>query len=220
MRCWFTRLSSLLVGLLVIVAVAEAQQGGSAIRGRITDQQQGVLPGVSIVVTHEESGTIRETITGDDGTFLIPGLVPGPYRLTAELQGFRRLTQQELVLRVGATLQVDLSLQVGGLEENVTVTSEPPQVDLTSAQVGGNVTSGELKDLPSATRNFTHLVALLPGVVYNAADDSSSDSVTINGQHGSGVVFLMDGGSNNDDLRGGSSGAQARRSIRFRNSRW
>jgi hypothetical protein len=210
MRCWLMRLASLVVGSFAIVAVAEAQQGGSSIRGRITDQQQGVLPGVSIVVTHEESGTVRETVTGADGTFLIPGLVPGPYRLTAELQGFRRLTQQELVLRVGATLQVDLSLQVGGLEENVTVTSEPPQVDLTSAQVGGNVTSGELKDLPSATRNFTHLVALLPGVVYNAASDSSSDSVTINGQHGSGVVFLMDGGSNNDDLRGGSSGAQAR----------
>ena len=63
---------------------------------------------------------------------------------------------------------------------------------------------------PPASRNFTGLVALLPGVVYNAAADSSSDSVTINGQHGSGVVFLMDGGSNNDDLRGGSSGAQAR----------
>ena len=54
------------------------------------------------------------------------------------------------------------------------------------------------------------MVALLPGVVYNAAADSSSDSVTINGQNGSGVVYLMDGGSNNDDLRGGSSGAQAR----------
>jgi Carboxypeptidase regulatory-like domain/TonB dependent receptor-like, beta-barrel/TonB-dependent Receptor Plug Domain len=210
MRSCIMRLASLVVVSLVIVAVVEAQQGGSSIRGRTTDQQQAVLPGVLIVVTHEESGTIRETVSGADGTFLIPGLVPGPYRLTAELQGFRRLTQQELVLRVGATLQVDLSLQVGGLEENVTVTSESPQVDLTSAQVGGNVTSGELKDLPSATRNFTHLVALLPGVVYNAASDSSSDSVTINGQHGSGVVFLMDGGSNNDDLRGGSSGAQAR----------
>ena len=114
------------------------------------------------------------------------------------------------MLRVGTTLQVDLSLRVGGLEENVTITAETPQVDLTSAQVGGNVTSGELTELPSGSRNFTGLIALLPGVVYNANSDSSSDSVTINGQHGSGVVFLMDGGSNNDDLRGGSSGAQAR----------
>jgi outer membrane receptor for ferrienterochelin and colicin len=56
-------------------------------------------------------------------------------------------------------------------------------------------------------------VALLPGVVYNAAADSSSDSVTINGQSSTGVVYLMDGGSNSDDVRGGSSGAQARPAL-------
>ncbi|HJU42223.1 MAG TPA: TonB-dependent receptor [Vicinamibacterales bacterium] len=201
---------SLFVAALFFTSTAAAQQGGSSIRGRVTDSQQAVLPGVTIIVTHQESGTVRETVTTSDGVYLVPGLVPGPYRVTAELQGFRRLTQSDVVLRIGTTLQVDLVMQVGGLEENVTVTADTPQVDLTSVQVGGNVSSGELKDLPSASRNFTGLVALLPGVVYNAASDSSSDSVTINGQHGSGVVFLMDGGSNNDDLRGGSSGAQAR----------
>jgi len=199
-----------LVAVMLVSSAAAAQQGGSSIRGRITDPQQGILPGVAIIVTHQESGTTRETVTGSDGTYLVPGLVPGPYRISAELSGFRRHVQSDIVLRIGATLQVDFVLQVGGLEENVTVIAETAQVDLTSVQVGGNVSSGELKDLPSAARNFTGLVALLPGVVYNAASDSSSDSVTINGQHGSGVVFLMDGGSNNDDLRGGSSGAQAR----------
>jgi hypothetical protein len=205
-------MSVALVALVSVVGatVVEARQGGSAIRGRVTDEQQGVLPGVAILVTHQESGAIRETVTGSDGTYLVPGLLPGPYRVTASLQGFGRLTQDNLVLRIGTTLQVDLALKVGGLQESVTITADTPQVDLTSAQVGGSVTSGELTELPSGSRNFTGLVALLPGVVYNAASDSSSDSVTINGQHGSGVVFLMDGGSNNDDLRGGSSGAQAR----------
>jgi len=207
-----TRLGTalLVLGSLALATSAAAQQGGSAIRGRITDQQQGILPGVSIVVTHVENGTTRETVTGTDGTYLIPGLVPGPYRITAQLSGFSRLTQDNLTLRIGSTLQVDLVLRVGAIEENVTVTAESPQVDLTSAQVGGNVSTGEIENLPSGSRNFTGLVALLPGVVYNQAADSSSDSVTINGQHGSGVVYLMDGGSNNDDLRGGSSGAQAR----------
>jgi hypothetical protein len=210
MRRYSLCLALVALGSLVAVTVADAQQGGSAIRGRVVDQQQSILPGVSIVVTHAESGTIRETVSGTDGTFLVPGLVPGPYRIAAQLQGFSRLTQDNIQLRVGSTLQVDLVLRIGAVEENVTVTAEAPQVDLTSAQVGGNVTTGEIENLPSGSRNFTGLVALLPGVVYNAAADSSSDSVTINGQHGSGVVYLMDGGSNNDDLRGGSSGAQAR----------
>jgi len=210
MRRLFIILAFVALGSLLAAAAVEAQQGGSAIRGRVTDEQRGVLPGVAIVVTHEERGTIRETVTGPDGTYLIPDLVPGPYRITAQLEGFSRLTQPDVVLRIGATLQVDLTLRVGRMEESVTVTAESPQVDLTSAQVGGNVSTGEIENLPSGSRNFTGLVALLPGVVYNAASDSSSDSVTINGQHGSGVVYLMDGGSNNDDLRGGSSGAQAR----------
>ncbi len=210
MRRYSLRLALVAFGSLVAVTVTDAQQGGSAIRGRVVDQSQAILPGVAIVVTHAESGTTRETVTGPDGTFLVPGLIPGPYRIAATLQGFSRLTQDNLTLRVGATLQVDLTLRVGAVEDTVTVTAESPQVDLTSAQVGGNVSTGEIENLPSGSRNFTGLVALLPGVVYNAAADSSSDSVTINGQHGSGVVYLMDGGSNNDDLRGGNSGAQAR----------
>jgi hypothetical protein len=205
--------SQLCVALLALglgVNAAEAQQGGSAIRGRVMDEQQAVLPGAAIVVTHAESGTIRETVTGPDGTYLVPGLVPGPYKISAELAGFSRLLQENILLRIGTTAQVDLTLRVGAVQENLTVTAESPQIDLSSAQVGGSVNSADLTNLPSGSRNFTGLVALLPGVVYNAAADSSSDSVTINGQNGSGVVYLMDGGSNNDDLRGGSSGAQAR----------
>ena len=70
-------------------AAAQAQQGGSAIRGRVTDEQKGVLPGATIVITHQESGTIRETNTGPDGSYLVQGLVPGPYRISAQLAGFR-----------------------------------------------------------------------------------------------------------------------------------
>lgn len=191
-------------------AVVEAQQGASSIRGRVTDEQKGVLPGATVIVTHQESGVSRDTVSGPDGTFSIPALIPGPYRLSAELSGFGRFVRSDLVLRVGATLQVDVPLQVGSVAESVTVTAEAAQVDLTSAQTGGNVSTGELTNLPSGNRNFTGFVGLLPGVVYNPSTDSSSDNVNINGQHGSGVVFLMDGGSNNDDLRGGSAGAQAR----------
>jgi hypothetical protein len=210
MRCLLARLSAIALGLSLASNSALAQQGSSSIRGRITDEQQGVLPGAVIIVTHQESGMTRETTSGPDGTYLVPGLVPGPYRVAAHIEGFRRVTKEDVILRIGSTVQVDLALPVGGLEESVVVAAESALVDLSSVQVGGSVTSGELKDLPSASRNFTGLVSLLPGVVYNQASDSSSDSVTINGQHGSGVVFLMDGGSNNDDLRGGSSGAQAR----------
>src|SRR5262245_6315297 len=204
----------ILIGLILAAACllpeAAAAQGVAGIRGRVMDESKGVLPGVAVTVTHRESGVARETVSGVDGTFSVASLVPGPYTLRAVLAGFNRFQLEDIQLRVGGTVQVDVTLQVGGLTESVTVTSEAPQVDLTSTEVGGTVNTAELTTLPSGNRNFTSFVALLPGVVYNPTSDSSSDNVTINGQHGSGVLFLMDGGSNNDDLRGGSAGAQAR----------
>jgi hypothetical protein len=196
-----------------LATAAFGQQGTSAIRGRVIDQQQAVLPGVAITVTHAEAGTIRETVTGEDGTYLVPALVPGPYRISAELAGFSRLIQEDIVLRIGTTMQVDLTMRVGAVQESLTVTAEAPQIDLTTAQVGGNVSSAEVANLPNANGNFTGLIAILPGVVYNRASDGQSDSVTINGQPGTGVVYQLDGGSNNDDLRGGSAGAQTRPAL-------
>ena len=207
------RLAAALVAGLLLATAADAQQGGSALRGRVTDQQGAILPGVSITVTHAESGTIRETVSGADGTYLVPALNPGPYKVTAELEGFSRLNREDLVVRIGTTLEVDLQLRVGAREESVTVTAQSPLVDVTSAQVGGNVTTAEIANLPSGNRNYTSLVAILPAVVYNRASDGQSDSVTINSQPGTGVVYQLDGGSNNDDLRGGSAGAQARPAI-------
>jgi hypothetical protein len=208
-----TSLFAALVLVAVVGGIAHAQQGSTAIRGRVTDESQSILPGVTVLVTHAESGTVRETLTGSDGTFLVAGIVPGPYRVAASLAGFSRLTQEGLTVRVGTTLQVDLTLKVGALEENLTVTAVAPQVDLTSAQVGANVSTSEIANLPNGNGNFTGLIAILPGVVYNRASDGQSDNVTINGQPGTGVVYQLDGGSNNDDLRGGSAGAQTRPAL-------
>jgi hypothetical protein len=211
-RYW---LSGMIVGcglLTLIVGSAHAQQaGGSAIRGRVVDPQQGVLPGVAIVATHLESGTFRETTTGPDGTYFITGIVPGPYRITGELQGFRRFTQ-DVRLQIGETTTIDLRLEIGALAESVTVTGEAPLVDFTSTQVSGNVSLGELTELPSANRSVMGFVALLPGVQYNPSN-TGPGSVNINGQHGSQVIFVIDGANNNDDMRGGDSGPQARPSL-------
>ena len=76
--CGRTDVSSVILCSFLVAGTAAAQQGSSAIRGRVTDQADAVLPGVAITVTHAESGTIRETVSGPDGTYLVPGLLPGP----------------------------------------------------------------------------------------------------------------------------------------------
>jgi Carboxypeptidase regulatory-like domain/TonB dependent receptor/TonB-dependent Receptor Plug Domain len=198
------------VGMLLIAAIAEAQQaGGSAIQGRVVDAQQAVLPGVTVVVTAQETGTFRETITGPDGTYFVTGLAPGPYRITADLAGFKKSTRDNVRLELGATQTLDLRLEVGGLEETVTVTEEAPPVDLTTAQVGGTVASQELRDLPSPTRNFISFISMLPGIQYNPSAEGS-DSISVNGQSSSQATFVLDGGNNTDDNSASPSGAQAR----------
>ena len=153
------RRSVAILGLLVACSFAtavEGRQGGSAIRGRVTDEQQGVLPGVAIVVTHAGERDDPRDASGADGTY--PGSRSGA-RALPDHGGARRASagsrRKNIVLRIGATLQVDLALRVGAMEESVTVTAEAPQVDLTTAQVGGSVGSGDLTNLPSGSRNFT-----------------------------------------------------------------
>ena len=200
--------ASLAVLLTCALATPAFPQGTSAIRGIVTDEQGGVLPGATVLATHEDTGTFRETITGPEGEYLLASLQPGPYTLTARLAGFRELNTENIVLQVGPTVQIDLSLQIGALEESLTVTGESPLVDLTSAQVGGNVSTEELRDLPSSSRNFTSFIALLPGVQLTPSSSPSSSGVRINGQNQTGIMFMLDGGANNDDLRGGQSQAK------------
>lgn len=196
--------------LVSVASLAEAQQvGGSAIQGRVIDDQGGVLPGVSVVVTHQDSGTFRETTTGADGTWFVTGITPGRYRVAADLQGFKKFQQDDINLVLGSTATVEIKLEVGGFTETVTVSGEVPQVDLTSAQVGGNVASQEITELPSPTRNFIAFVAMLPGVQLNPSAEGS-DSLSINGQSNNQVNFVLDGGNNTDDNSASASGAQAR----------
>ena len=75
--------------LLAIVTPLVAQQGTSEIAGRITDEQGAVLPGVNIVITNEATGVFRDVVSGPEGTYFVSQLVPGRYRISAKLTGFR-----------------------------------------------------------------------------------------------------------------------------------
>ena len=199
---------------LFAAGVASAQQGTSELRGKVSDAQGGVLPGVSVTVTNQQTGMFRETISGADGSFIASGLVPGTYTVSAELQGFKKFERKELRLEVGKTTSVEVDMQVGGIEEVLTVTAESPIVDLTSKEIGGNITSETLVKLPSVNGNFVGFVGLLPGIVPSVSTESfGSDSIAVNGQDPRNNNYMLDGGNNNDDVIGQRAGTQARTPI-------
>jgi len=202
--------------LLILAAApsAAAQQGTTEVRGRVVDEQGGALPGVTVTVRNQDSGMFRETVSNDDGTYFVAGIVPGPYQISAELQGFKKYLREDVRLEIGKTSTLDLNLEVGALTETVTVTAESPIVDTTSKEVGGSVTARELVELPSVNRNFVGFVGLLPGIVPTISTESfGSDSVTVNGQDPRNNNYMLDGANNNDDVIGQRAGTQARTPI-------
>ena len=145
-----------------------------------------------------------------EGSYSAAQIVPGRYSVGAQLTGFRTIERSGLVLQVGTTLTINLSLPVGGVEESVTVTGQSPLVDTTTATVGGNVGTAELSELPAMNRNYFAAVALLPGVQFSPSNQMGNDTIVANGQTTQNTNVSVDGGYNADDALGTSSGAQVR----------
>ena len=105
-------------------------------------------------------------------------------------------------------------MEVGGIQEELVVTAEAPIVDVTSKEVGGNITSDDLLSLPSVNRNFIGFIGLLPGVVPSISTESfGSDSVNVNGQDARNNNYLWTAANNNDDVIGQRAGTQARPAL-------
>ena len=157
----------------------------------------------------------RETVTGADGTFIVSGIVPGTYEVTAELQGFKKLGLQGHPSRGRQDRDASMcSSRSAAIEEVVNVTAESPLVDVTSKEIGGNITSDELVELPSVNGNFIGFIGLLPGIVPTISTESfGSDSISVNGQDPRNNNYMLDGGNNNDDVIGQRAGTQARTPI-------
>ena len=168
------------------------------------------MPGV-IVITNQASGTFREVISNTDGSWYVPGLTPGTYQVSAELTGFKRFLRRDLVVAVGNTTTVPITLELGTLEETITVTGESPIIDVTSKQIGGNLSTQDLTQLPSISRNWLGFAALLPGIVQvpNLAS-WGSETISANGVDTRNNSFLVDGAWDNDDYLGQNNGGQVR----------
>src|SRR5262245_4441791 len=203
------------LGLLAAAAPGLAQQGQfSAIQGKVVDDSEAVLPGVVVVVTHQASGIYRQVVSNADGSYYIAGIVPGPYRVTADLQGFKKYERPDVVLTIGNTTTLDIKLAVGGVEENVTVTGESPLLDTTSKQIGANIGQGELNALPILNRNWMFAVGLTPGVQIQSSTASfACESLIVGGGSNRSGNFSIDGGGNNDDYLGSSCGSQVRPAL-------
>ena len=172
-----------------------AQGSTAAISGVVHDATGGVVPGVGVTVKHTESGLTRTAQTNENGSFSMSSLPVGPYEVIAEKQGFKQQVRRGINLAVGQEAVVNLTLDVGNLIEQITVTEEAPLVNTTLSSTSGLITEQQIKDLPLNGRSFDQLLTLNVGTVDNRSNINNNawTSFSVAGKRPETNRFLMNG---------------------------
>lgn len=190
-----------------------AQVVGATVSGTVVDSSGAKVPGVDITITNVGTGIATATTTKSDGVFVVPNLQPGNYEVSAVAKGFSTLIRKGITLTVGQELILNLTLQIGGVNEQVTVTTEAPTVNLANATIGGLVEERTVQELPLNGRSWTDLAALQPGV-HQSQDQppiTAGDRIkrglglelTISGGRPQQNNYLLDGVNINDYANAG-----------------
>ncbi|PYS29119.1 MAG: hypothetical protein DMG11_10140 [Acidobacteria bacterium] len=173
--------------LSVAVAPAVAQVTTATFYGTVTDSSQAVLPGASISMTHEGTAVVTTKVSDEKGEFAFTFLPPGPYTLKIELPGFKTYVNSGFELGAAQSVRRSFSLEVGGVAEQVTVTSEAPLVNTVASDQRLSYSKLQITELPLANRDFTGLLASNTGMSY------SGTNIRMNGMGGAGTRITVDG---------------------------
>jgi Carboxypeptidase regulatory-like domain/TonB dependent receptor-like, beta-barrel len=181
-------------------AFAQSQTTGR-ISGTITDQQGAALPGAEVTVTNKATGEARTVTADTDGNYFVPLLSPGTYTVTVTASGFKKYISEDARVAITETTPINPVLEVGSVQETVTVDAAPPVVQAESAQLGRVVDTRAVAELPLATRNFTQILGLSPGAATylpdNTAVGRNSQNISVNGGRVTNNNFQINGVDSN-----------------------
>src|SRR5262249_1141061 len=133
MKCARLFVVALAVSLAAATAAAQSFQGG--LRGTVKDAQ-GVIPGVTVSLVNQETGVVRETASNEVGEYSFPGVVPGVYTVRAAVSGFKTFERREARIGTQQFLTLDIVLEIGAVEETITVSAEAPLIETSNASTG------------------------------------------------------------------------------------
>jgi Carboxypeptidase regulatory-like domain/TonB-dependent Receptor Plug Domain len=188
--------------MAISVNPALAQLGTATISGNVTDSSGAVVVGASVTALNNAAGFRRQTVSGDQGQYNLPGLTPGSYNLTVEFSGFRRAELTEITLQVDQNARLNVALEIGQVTETVEIAGLAPQIESMNATLGAVVDSQKILSLPLNGRNFLQLARLVPGVTTGTeGGDAGPDGFSANGMRADQNAFQIDGTSNSDPVR-------------------
>jgi hypothetical protein len=201
--------------MLCLGRAVHAQTTTATLSGIVRDAQGGGIPNTAILAVQLDTGQTRQTTSGVTGDYSIPNLPIGTYRITASAPGFKKILIPSIELQVNQEARVDLTMEVGALSEEVTVSEQAPLLETDSTSIGQVVENRSIEGIALNGRQFWQLVSLTPGASYTPGGDrtrtggSSIRSSAVNVQiNGTGFIYngwLLDGTDITEYEQGGTN---------------
>src|SRR5262245_25988714 len=189
------------------VGPAFSQSSTGSISGTVTDQNNAVVLGATVLGKNTLTGFVRSAVTNSSGLYRLTGLPSGSYEITIEVAGFKKFDQKGITIDVGQDVKIDAVLGLGGIGENVTVTENASPLNTSTAEVRTRFDSRRLSELPiSTTRRIYDVLLSTPGVTGLATGQAAtgggaspiSPSFSVNGGRTRSNNFMLDGQDMND----------------------
>ncbi len=187
---------------IALFATNLAAQATSQIQGTVLDSSGSAVPGADVKATQTDTGVARTTVSGSDGTYVLPNLAIGPYRLEVTKQGFTTFVQTGIVLQVATNPTIGVTLKVGNVSEQVQVEANAALVETQATGIGQVIDNRRILELPLNGRVATDLIVLTGGVIPQGVAGNGgypgTQQFVINGGQSNGVAFWMDGAAFNN----------------------
>ncbi|HEV2423757.1 MAG TPA: TonB-dependent receptor [Terriglobia bacterium] len=189
----------LVVGLSLLTGVvpARGQQSKGSFTGLVTDQSGAVVPDARVTATEQDTGFTITATSSHDGSYTLPLLPPGRYRIAVEKPGFSQFTEGPITLAVDQQAKVDVQLHVGQANTTVEVEGAPPVLDTQSYSVGTTIEQTKVNQLPFNGRSFLQAMLFTPGVVPGTQgselNNNRGGSINVNGMRETMNTYLLDG---------------------------
>lgn len=192
----------LLLIVPLLAAMASAQEFRGALMGRVTDPAGLGVPNARVTAIKTDTNTISKTVSGPDGNYTLPFLVPGTYEVSAEVTGFKKYVHGGIEVGTNERIAEDIRLEVGNTSDSVTVTAEAPLVNSVTASAGQVITTREVENLPMNGNTPLALARNALGVIpkqkhllneVKPYDTSSGVDISLGGANAGSNEYLLDG---------------------------
>src|SRR4051812_41803118 len=177
-----------------------AQEFRGSISGKVIDQQQGVVPNAKIHATETETGAKFSTVSNADGSYVLPFLPPGPYAVSAEAAGFKRYVNSNVRVTTNERERVDITLEIGAVDQSVTVSAESSMLETATASTGQVINTRQIENMPINGRAPLALAQLAFGVTPNSDpkfsrpfDNAGPSGFSMGGAPNQSNELLIDG---------------------------